>query len=343
MTHRSVTIRDVARHAGVSVATVSRVLNESGPVKEETRRRIGEIARQLRYTPNSMARGLSTRRTSALGVLLPEIYGDFFSELTRGIDQAARREGYHLLVSSSHSDQVELEAALRAMRGRVDGLVLLAADLDVPGLLRHVPERLPVILLSADEQQAPHDTLIIDNYGGARAITEHLIALGHRRIGMILGPDRNHDARERLRGYHAALQGAGVAAEESLATAGDFTEVGGYRGAQRLLQVAPRPTALFAANDSMAIGALSALSEAGLDVPGDVAVVGFDDIQIAHYVSPPLTTVRVPIAALGARAVARVLQLLRGEPPGSTREVIPTEVIIRRSCGASSSFQARRS
>lgn len=335
----AITIRDVARRAGVSVATVSRVLNNSGPVAEDTRRRIAEVAKELRYTPNSTARSLSTQRTSAIGVLLPEIYGEFFSEVIRGVDQAARREGYHVLVSSSHSNHEEIETALRAMRGRVDGLILLAADVVVDQLLMNLPSHLPLVLLNADPHHTPYDTLIIDNYGGARAVVEHLLELGHRRIGLIRGAERNHDARERARGYVDALRGKGLEVDSSLIVAGDFTESGGYRAARELLEMEMRPTAVFASNDSMAIGTLSAAEEAGLEVPEDLAVVGFDDVPIAQYVSPPLTTVRVAIAELGARAVTRLLESIRVEQGAVVREVLQTEVVVRRSCGASNFLQ----
>jgi len=331
----AITIRDVARKAGVSVATVSRVLNNSGPVAEETRLRIAEVARELSYTPNSTARSLSMQRTSAIGVLLPEIYGEFFSEVIRGVDQAARRKGYHVLVSSSHSSQEEIEAALRAMRGRVDGLILLAADVEITRLLVNLPSDIPLVLLNADPHDSPYDTLIIDNYGGARAVVEHLLGLGHRRIGLIRGAERNHDARERTRGYVDAMREAGMVIDPSHIVTGDFTESGGHRAARELLAVSERPTAVFASNDSMAIGALSAAEDAGLEVPEDLAVVGFDDVPIAQYVSPPLTTVRVAIAELGSRAVSRLLTSLQVEQTAVVREVLRTEVVVRRSCGAS--------
>lgn len=333
-----ITIRDVAREAGVSVATVSRVFNHSGPVKDETRRRITEVALRLRYAPNTMARSLSTRRTATVGVVLPDLYGEFFSEVMRGVDQAARQEGYHVLVSSSHSDRSEIVAALRAMRGRVDGLVLLAADLDTATLVANLPDRLPLVLLNSDLPDGTFDSLNIDNFGGARAVTEHLLRLGHRRIGLIQGGERNHDARERLRGFRAALREAGVEYEEEWIAPGDFTESAGYGAAERILAARVRPTAVFAANDSMAVGALSALRDAGLRVPDDMAVVGFDDVPIAQYVSPPLTTVRVAIADLGARAVLRLFDAMRDDGSERGREILPTELVVRRSCGAPSYF-----
>jgi LacI family transcriptional regulator len=329
-----VTIRDVASRAGVSVATVSRVFNDSGPVHEETRRRIREAARELRYAPNSAARSLSTRRTNTLGVLLPDLHGEFFSEIIRGIDLAAQRRHHHLIVSSSHNDRSEVEAALRAMRGRVDGLILMSPDVDAETLVAELPDALPVVLLNCAVRDPRFDGLEIDNAGGTRAMVEHLVACGHRRIAMIHGAPRNHDAAERRRGYRAALRAAGIEPRPEWEQAGDFTDAAGHAAAVALLRLAPRPTAILAANDAMAVGALSAVREAGLRVPEDVAVVGFDDVPIARYVQPPLTTVRVNIGELGARAAGTLLQALAdGDAHRPRHVVLPTTLVVRDSCG----------
>lgn len=351
------TIRDVAREAGVSVATVSRVLNGSGPVHEETRERIRAVARALRYVPDSAARSLITRRTETLGVVLPDLYGEFFSEVMRGLDQAARRRGYHVLVSSSHADRAEIEAAVGAMMGRVDGLVVMAPDVDAAALAANLPESLPVVLLNSGQggeeegdvvgavaATIPFDVVDVDNYGGARAAVRHLLAQGHSRVAIIKGAERNHDARERLRGYRDALAGAGLEAPPRWEIAGDFTEGAGHEAARRVLKMRPRPTALFAANDTMAIGALSALREAGARVPEDVAVVGFDDIPLARYMSPPLTSVHVDITRLGGRAVERLLEIVadgaagaEGRRSARRRETLPTTLVVRESCGGQTS------
>jgi LacI family transcriptional regulator len=319
----------------VSVATVSRVINNSGPVREATRLRIAEVAQRLRYTPNSAARSLSTRQTETIGVLLPDLYGEFFSEVIRGIDQVVQREGWHLLVSSSHDERSEIEAALRAMRGRVDGLLVMSPDLDARALAENLPANLPVVLLNCAVDGRAYDSLNIDNCGGASAMMRYLLERGHERIGLITGPARNHDARERLRGSRAALAAAGLEPDASLVVEGDFRETSGHCAVRVLLEREQRPTAIVAANDSMAIGALSALLEAGVRVPEDVTVVGFDDIPIARYVSPPLTTVRVSIAELGSRAAARLLAALEQGPDRErVQQLLPTELVVRRSCGA---------
>lgn len=329
------TIRDVARAAHVSVATVSRVLNDSGPVKHETRLRILEAAEGLHFSPNTTARSLSTRQTHNIGVLLPDLYGEFFSEIIRGIDQTIQSNGFHALISSSHTAASEVAAALRAMRGRVDGLILMASGLEAATLARILPERTPIVLINANYDGPDYDTIDVDNFGGAFAITEHLLKLGHRELRMIRGAEGHRDASEREAGFCAALQRAGMPVHDHTIVAGEFTEASGFRAMQQILTEPNRPTAIFAANDSMAVGALHAAREAGLLVPEDVAVVGFDDISIGNYVSPPLTTVRVSIAALGARAAKQLFISIYAQNRNERKhEILPTELVIRRSCGA---------
>jgi LacI family transcriptional regulator len=328
-----INIKDVARAAGVSVATVSRVQNGSALVKEATRRRVGEIAARLGYTPHGAARSLITSRTNTLGVLLPDLYGEFFSEVIRGIDQTAQQHGYHLLVSSSHDDRSAVETAFRSMRGRVDGLIVMWPEMDetaVPSL----PARFPVVLLSSPIGPDGFDVITVANYEGAYAMVCHLLDLGHRRIAIIKGVEGNADAAERLRGYRAALATSGIASRE-LEVAGDFNEESGFRATRELLRREVRPTAIFAANDAMAIGALSALREAGLRVPDDMALAGFDDIPMARYLDPPLSTVHVDISALGEHATLRLLAAVRDKERHKHRaETLPTTLVLRRSCGA---------
>jgi LacI family transcriptional regulator len=327
-----VTIKDVARLAGVSVATVSRVYNDSHLVRGETRDRVRQIAEQLGYSPHGAARSLITSRTHTLGVLLPDLYGEFFSEVIRGIDQAAQTEGYHLLVSSARDD---LEAALRSMRGRVDGLIVMSPDLDAGASRRSLPERFPVVLLNCPPSDAAYDSIGIANFEGAHAMVHHLAALGHRRIAVIRGAEQNFDAAERLRGYRAALKELGLEQGPALELPGDFSEAAGYAAAQQMLGNGRRPAAAFAANDCMAIGALSAFRDAGLRIPEEIAIAGFDDIPMARYVDPALTSVHVDISTLGERATARLFGALR-EPSTRDlrRETLPTTLVVRRSCGA---------
>jgi LacI family transcriptional regulator len=333
----SVTIKDVARLAGVSVATVSRVLNDSAPVQEGTRERVLAATGALRFSPNGAARSLSMQRSLAVGVVLPDLYGEFFSELLRGMDQAAQRAGYSLLVSSSHHDAHGIEAAIRVMRGRVDGLMVMAPDVARAALAEALPRGIPTVLLNG-RPAIGRDviTITVDNYGGAAAMTRHLLALGHRRIGFIAGAAHNADAQQRERGYRAAIRSAGLVNDSALTVRGDFTETAGMDGARRLFDQSAPPTAIFAANDAMAVGALAFLREAGIDVPSKVAVAGFDDIPVARFLNPPLTSVRVGIAAFGERGMELLLEALaRGSKRGAAprRDVLPTQLVVRGSCG----------
>lgn len=329
-----ITIKDVARAAEVSVATVSRVHNASDRVRAETARRVLETALRLGYVPHWGARSLSTSRTHTIGVLLPDLYGEFFSEVIRGIDQTAQREGYHLLVSSSHEERPAVEAALRSMRGRVDGLIVMSPEMDSQAAVRNLPARFPLVLLNCPTE-TEFDALNVANFAGARAMVRHFLELGHRRIAIVRGAERNFDAAERLRGYRAALVEAGLQPSPKLEISGDFSEVSGFRAVAELIRRRPRPTAVFAANDSMAIGALSALRQARLRVPQDVAVAGFDDIPMARYLDPPLSSVHVDISALGERATLRLLSAVRNKDGHERRaETLPTTLVLRRSCGA---------
>lgn len=327
------TIKHVAREAGVSVATVSRVMNNSPNVTDKTRHRVLDIASRLGYAPHGAARSLITRKTNTLGVLLPDLYGEFFSEVIRGIDQAARAHGYHIVVSGFHADRGTIEAVLRGMRGRVDGLILMVPDIRVEALPA-LADRFPLVLLNGAGANGRYDSINVANYQGAYAMTQHLLARGHRRIAVIRGSDRNYDAAERLRGYHAALTDAGLTPEPALEVMGDFTEESGHHAVRELLRHRPPPTAIFAFNDAMAIGALSALRDAGLTVPQQMAVVGFDDIPMGRYLEPPLTSVHVDLNALGELATTRLLAAL--QHPGRTeprREVLPTTLVVRQSSG----------
>ena len=326
------TIKDVAREAGVSVATVSRVFNDSALVSQPTREVVRRVADRLNYWPNGAARSLITNRTHAIGALLPDLYGEFYSEVLRGMDLAARRTGLHLLVSSSHADTEEMVAALRMMRGRIDGVIVMAPDVDARAAIQDTAIEFPLVLIDPGRGLEGHDTISIANVQGARAVVEHLIGLGHRSIAIITGPERNIDAHERLEGYRAAMKAGGEWSVD-LELKGDFTEPSGYEAAGRMLQMAQRPSAVFAANDYMAIGVLGALSDAALRVPEDMAVTGFDDIAMARYLNPPLTTVHVDTFRLGERAVERLLAIGQGgAQPG--HEELPTRLVIRGSCGS---------
>ena len=333
----NVTIKDVAKAAQVSVATVSRALNGHGNVAASVRERVQAAAEALRYTPHAAARSLSSRRTHTLGVVLPDLYGEFFSELVRGIDQAARERNLHLLVSSYHGHPEEQGAAMRAMRGRVDGVLLMSPSLAAAPACREELAGTPAVLINTRAAGDGVAALCVDNHGGAIAMVEHLAACGHRRIAFIAGPDDNFDAHERLRGYRDALA-RHVPDAEPWVLPGDFSEAGGHHAGQQLLASRERPDAVFAANDMMALGCLFAFSQGGVSVPGDIALAGFDDIPLARYVHPSLTTIRVNIAEIGERAVLNLLsQMAEGDSDASTpadAQLMDVKLVVRESSAA---------
>ncbi|MDP5280291.1 LacI family DNA-binding transcriptional regulator [Sphingomonas sp. DG1-23] len=320
------TIRDVARRAEVSAASVSRALNGLNNVRGETRERIMAAAKELGYVPHAGARSLSLARAHAIGVVLPDLHGEFFSECVRGMDREASRRGYLLLLSNMHDDSEQAAVALRAMRGRVDGLLVMAPHIPPEALERALPAALPAVLINAPGEVASRPALRLDNRAGTRAMVEHLLAGGYRHIVHIAGPDGNVDAQERAQGFREAL--AELAPDMPVRIiAGDFNEEAGEAAARAILASGAPCDAVFAANDMMAIGCLHALRQAGKSVPEDLAVAGFDDVPLARYLA--LTTIQVRIAEIGARAVSRLVDMLEGKGPGAPTELHAPHLIAR--------------
>lgn len=318
------TIRDVARRAEVSVASVSRVLNRFENVSEQTRTRVLAAVEELGYVPHAGARSLSMARTGAIGVVLPNLHGEFFSEIVRGMDRLATERGYLLLLSNMHADTIDAAAGLKAMRGRVDGLIVMAPHMDDIATARALPAGTPAILLNTRAAIEGRPTIRLDNAAGARAVAEHLLAIGCRRIVHIAGPRGNIDAEERADAFRAALRDRhGVTLE---VIQGDFYEESGRATVKALLDGGHHFDAIFAANDMMAIGALETLRNAGVAVPGEVALAGFDDIPLSSHLG--LTTVRVRIAELGERAIERLLDMVQGKQDHG-KELHQPELIVR--------------
>jgi LacI family transcriptional regulator len=328
------TIKEVARKAGVSIATVSRVLNDVGPVDGRTREHVRTVAREMHYFPNALGRSLSRRRTDGIGLLLPDLFGEFFSEVIRGADQTAQQNHYHLVVSSSHANRAEIEAALRMMRGRVDGLIVMSPNIEAHVLRANLPQSLPVVLLNCVVDGDDFDSLNVDNEGGAYQMVQHLISHGHQRIAIIKGSEGNFEAAERLRGYRRALEHGSAECDTSLEIQGAFSEASGYDAVRTMLALRSRPTAVFASNDAMAIGALSGLRDAGLRVPDDMALAGFDDVPIAQYLTPALTSVHVSISDLGVQAICRLIDAVREKNSHVRQHSLLTNTLaLRESCG----------
>jgi LacI family transcriptional regulator len=318
------TIRDVARRAQVSVASVSRVLNRLENVSAETRARVTDAIRDLGYVPHAGARSLSLARTNAIGVVLPDFHGEFFSEFVRGMDREASRRGYMLLLSNVHAGSEQSTSAMRALRGRVDGLVILAPHLSLDELADAVPARTPSVLINTRGDAGGRPGVRLDNEAGAEAVADHLVSLGRKRIIHIAGASGNIDAIERAEAFVAAVRRRGARVET---VQGDFAEQSGEDAIEALLKAGQQFDAVFAANDMMASGALQALGRAGVRVPEDVAVVGFDDIPLARHIG--LTTVQVRIAELGERALDRLISILEGAEDRAGQELHKPELVIR--------------
>ncbi|KQX42259.1 MULTISPECIES: LacI family DNA-binding transcriptional regulator [unclassified Ensifer] len=327
-------IKDIAERAGVSVATVSRALSGSSLVTDETRQRINALARELNYRPNVSARNLRTRRSMSVLLVVRDVGNPFYLEILKGVEATAREAGYAVLMGNTENDpdrEVEYFNMLRD--GHADGMILMTGKLPPPepgesADLSHLPV---VIALEMIEGSGfPH--VQIDNVAAAEAAVDHLIALGHRRIAHIAGPLPEVMALRRRDGYRAAMKAAGLAVPEGYEVRGDYLLESGEACASDLFALPEPPTAIFAANDEMAYGAIHALRRLGRDVPGDVSVVGFDDLYLSKAFYPPLTTVSQPRADIGRTAMSQLLNVLSdGDVAAEPAIVLPTTLNIRGS------------
>ena len=327
---------DVARRAGVSQATVSYVLNNSTTiaVPEETRRRIQDVIRELGYIPDRAARSLRTRKTYTLAGIIPDITNPFYPAFERGIQDLADQHGYDLIMYNTDGSAEKERKSLRSVQqGRVDGLIAVLFHLNARDLMPLLDMNIAVVRLEATLKPAgpaPIDNLCVDNIAAAQRAVEYLIGRGHRRIGMLTG-ERGPGAN-RLFGYQQALAAHLIPLEGELIRSSDFTVAGGYVSMRELLELAQRPTAVFAANDLMAMGAMNAIRQAELRIPQDVAVVGFDNIPAAELVTPALTTVTQFQEQLGRRAAKLLLERFDGlGVDGGRSEEMPAELVVRES------------
>jgi len=325
----NITLEMVARTAGVSPATVSRILNGSARVSERKRAAVEAVIKELNYRPNALARGLAQGRTNSIGVLTQDIASPFYGEALRGIENALKDTGAIPLIVSGHwilRDEVErLEHLLSR---RVDGLIVLTGSLPDEMLIRYAAE-VPLVVTGRDLTAPNLTSLRFDDYVGARMATQHLIDLGHTRIAHVAGPLDHFDSIERLRGYREALIDAGLRPDDELVVHADFHEPGGLLAINQLIAARTPFTAVFAANDQSAFGARLALHSHGIRVPEDISVVGFDDLPVSNYVVPPLTSVKQPAYEMGEIAARALVSMIHGEP---TQMHLPQpELIVRAS------------
>lgn len=323
-------IRDVARAAGVSVATVSRALTSPEKVSEGSLLKVKNAIKSVGYRPNLLARNFRSARSYAVVVLVPNITNPFFSQVIQAIEDRAQQKGYAVLLGDTReSSKREQEYINRVETRLADGVIQLR-----PQSMNYTPGAIPWVTACASRETLG-PSVRIDDVAAARIIVDHLIGLGHTRIGVITGPKDNPHTIERLEGYHLSLAAAGIQAEQELVTEGDFTMWSGQNATHKFFQMKQRqPTAIFSMNDEMAIGAIQTVRSKGLSVPDDISIAGFDDITYAKYWDPGLTTIAQPAEELGRISMDLLLRIIEGEQLDDQEVVLPTEFIIRNSTSA---------
>ena len=335
------TIREVANRAGVSYTTVSHVINNTRFVSNETRDRVLAAMRDLNYRPNALAQSLRSGKTHTLGLILPDSSNPFFAEVARSIEDAAFQLGYSVILCNTEGEgHRELLYVDVLSKKQVDGIIFVATGDQGDSLDFLQRQALPVLVVDRDLPEIHADAVLTDNRQGGCQATGHLIELGHRRIGCISGPSHLTPSADRTIGYRKAMEDAGLHAPEELILRGDFHPESGRVATAALLALPEPPTAIFACNDLMALGALRAAAEAGFRVPEDLSIVGFDDIELASYTTPPLTTIAQPKVDIGHRAAQLLVERIAEKNSPHCREVLPTALIMREStgplCGADS-------
>lgn len=328
-------IREVARRSGVSVATVSRTLKDPKVVSPQTRARVLKAVDEVGYRPNLLARNFSSGKSFAVMVLVPNIANPFFSRVIRGIEKAAQDQGYSVLLGDTKGQPAnEQFYAGMALTNQADGLIQL--DSSYPFADKDATLAASVPMVNACERIAEDDrypVVELDNRGAAQAIAQHLVELGHSRIGVITGPVASPIVRDRLAGFRQAMEKRGLQLDSGRVTEGEFTMPSGQRGAEALLLAAHAPTAIFCMNDEMAIGAIHQAKKMGLTVPGDVSIAGFDNIEFSQFTDPPLTTIDQPAEALGRYAMETLRLMIDAKPLKSSRTILPFNLVLRESTG----------
>lgn len=324
------TIRDVAKRAGVAPITVSRVVNNNGYVTEEKRQRVEAAIRELNYIPNTLGTSLRSKRTLTLALVLSDITNPFWTTVARGVEDTANRHGYHIIIGNTdESPQKQEDYLVFLMKKQVDGFLVVPASYQPLWTLQK--HRIPFVVLDRRIPDSSVDSVRSDSVGGAYGLTKHLIGLGHERIAIITGRQDNSTAYDRLVGYRQALFEAGLSPEEQVYW-GEYTQQSGYDCARQALEKEPRPTAIFATNNFIAIGVMRALREAAIRVPEDMSVVAFDDLPLAITIDPFFTVAAQPAYEMGERATQLLLSRLSNDTVSQHQEIIlPIEIIVRKS------------
>lgn len=332
----TINIKDIAKKAGVSYATVSRALNNRPGVNEKTRRDIQKLAEEMGYKPNALARGLVTRESRTLGLVIPDITNPFFPEVARGVEDAASRSGYNVFLCNTNWDAGKENTYVEVLEEkRIDGLVLASVTDDGKTLEGFIRRGTPLVLVNRVLKDIDTHYVIIDNIKGGCMVVEYLLELGHTRIAFIGGLPHVEATRERLQGYRLAMSTAGMPVDEELILYDSFKKESGYQNTMRLLAIDPRPTAIFAANDVLALGVIQAIQDAGLRVPDDIAVIGFDDITFASYAEIGLTTIAQPKYVMGEMAAKILIEDIKEGDTGEKKHVVlQPRLVVRKSSGS---------
>ncbi len=334
------TIKDVAQLANVSPSTVSRVIADNNRISDETKHRVRQAMQELHYHPNLIARSLIKRSSQTLGLVLSRstdsaFSNPFFPEIIRGISAVSKRYHYGLMLATAEDYAEEAKLCLRMMtERRVDGVLLLASRVHDDLIQELSANDCPFVVLGRAPEGLRCYAVNNDNIQAAYSAVRHLLSLGHQRIALLNGPDDYTFCQDRFEGYRFAFREFGLESDPALIKNGSLTPEDGYRLTQELWQADPAPTALFCVDDVMAIGAYRAVKERRMAIPGDIAVVGFNDDPLASVIEPHLTTVRIPIYEMGVSAAEMILQILEGAEPFPPQKILSSELIIRQSCGA---------
>lgn len=322
----------MAERAGVSVTTVSHVINQTRPVSDELRQRVLAAMRELGYQPNRLARSLRRGQTHTIGMIIPDNANPFFAEMARGVEDTSFENGYSLILCNSDGDlDKELLYTNVLIEKRVDGILFVAAGLSTDRILDLQTQKTPLVVVDRDLPDSAVDSVLTDNAQGGRLATQHLIDLGHRRIACIAGPSDVTPSADRITGYRQAMSEGGIPIDEALIVRGDFRYDSAYQASVQLLKRNDPPTAIFACNDLMAVAVMRAALEQGWQIPGDLSVVGFDDVRLAAFANPPLTTIAQPKYEMGAVAAKMLLARMRNHERPAHRRVFETRLVVRRS------------
>jgi len=322
------TIRDVSRESGLSIATVSRAISNPEMVSKQSLLRVNKAIEKLQYRPNLSAQKFRLQRTNTIVVLVPDIANLFFATLISGVEDTAAKHGYNVLLGDTRDNMNREEEFIRLVETRqADGLIQLTPH-SKNALL---PMKDVKAINAAGCEGTPYLSVRIDNIDAAQKMVQYLINLGHKRIGVISGLRDNAHSKERLQGYRQALEKAGLSYEENLVVEGDFKYWSGLNAVRHILKMEDRPTAIFCANDQMAIGAMKGIKEQGLRIPEDISITGFDDLDVSSYCDPSLTTIRQPAVEMGEKAAELLFRIIDGRQPSFSEYILPYEIIIRDS------------